>query len=53
VDVIADLSIDLAGIGDRYRFLQLQQEVLGGGRRTDPEQRARRRAGARFVGSAS
>lgn len=42
VDVIADLGTELAGIGDRYRFLA--QEVLGDIRLTDPAQRARRRA---------
>jgi AcrR family transcriptional regulator len=42
VEVIADLSTDLAGIGARYRFLQ--QAVLGDVRLTDPAEKARRRA---------
>ena len=42
VEVVADLSVDLAGLGDSYRFLA--QDLLRDPRRIDPAETARRRA---------
>jgi AcrR family transcriptional regulator len=41
VHVIADLGVELADLGDRYRFLQ--QNLLSAGRFADPDARAERR----------